>query len=150
MSENVRELVDTMLGFLGFNCQIEETLEADGTINLQIYTPERERLIGRNGETLDELQFLVNRLLQAKDKNAPRIQLDVEHYRQMRDDGLIRRVRQIAELVRKGGRSYVLEPMNAYDRRIVHNAFQNDPEVTTWSPSDAGRIKRITLKRRAE
>lgn len=149
MSDNVRALLDAMLGFLGFNCQIHEDIQEDGTVSLQVYTPDRERLIGRNGETLEDLQFLLNRILQAKDKNAPRVQVDIEHYRQMREDGLIRKVLQVAELVRNSGRSYSLEPMNAYDRRIVHNAFKDDPEVTTWSPSDSSRMKRITLKRRS-
>lgn len=149
MSENVRQLLDTMLGFLDFNCEIQESLHEDGTVALQVYTPEKERLIGRNGEILEDIQFLLNRLLQAKDKDAPRVQVDVEHYRQMRDDALVGRVRQIAELVRKGGRSYQLEPMNAYDRRIVHNAFKDDPELMTWSPAESARLKRITIKRRA-
>lgn len=148
MSENARELLDTMLGFLDFNCEIQESVHPDGTIGLQIYTPERERLIGRNGETLEDIQFLLNRLLQAKDKDAARVQVDIEHYRQMRDDNLVNRVRQLGELVRKSGRSYHLEPMNAYDRRVVHNAFKDDPEVMTWSPQDSARLKRITLKRR--
>lgn len=148
MSENVRELLDAMLGFLDFNCQIQETLNEDGSISLQIYTPERDRLIGRNGETLEDIQFLINRLLQAKDKEAPRVHVDVEHYRQICEDNLLNKVRQIAELVRKSGRSYCLEPMNAYDRRLVHNAFKDDPEVMTWSPADDARLKRITLKRR--
>jgi spoIIIJ-associated protein len=66
----------------------------------------------------------------------------------MKDDTLAHRVRQLAEIVRKTGRSYQLDPMNAYERRIVHNAFKDDPEVMTWSPPDDARLKRITLRRR--
>ncbi len=86
--------------------------------------PERERLVGRNGETLEDIQFLLNRLLQLQDKDAPRAQVDVEHYREMREDGLVQKVKQLAENVRKTGRPCHLDPMNAYDRRIVHNAFR--------------------------
>ena len=74
--------------------------------------------------------------------------MDIEHWREMRDDGLAHRVRQLAEIVRKTGAPYHLEPMNAYERRIVHNAFKDDPEVMTWSPPDDARIKRITLRKR--
>jgi spoIIIJ-associated protein len=149
MSQNPREVLDTMLGYLGFICEIKE-FEKEGGLTLQVYTSERERLIGPHGETLDDIQFLLNRALQAKDKDAPRVNVDVEHFREMRDDGMLHKVRQIAEVVRKTGRAFQLDPMNAYDRRIVHNAFKDDPDVMTWSPPDDARVKRITLKRRAQ
>jgi spoIIIJ-associated protein len=57
-------------------------------------------------------------------------------------------VRELAERVRITGRSLQLEPMNSYERRLVHNAFKDDPEVATWSPSDSARIKQITLLKR--
>jgi spoIIIJ-associated protein len=147
MGKNAKDILDTMLGYLGFVCDIKE-FETPNGLTLQVYTPERERLIGRHGETLEDIQFLLNRLLQAHDKNAARVQVDVEHYREMREDGLVQKVRQLAELVRKTGRPFHLDPMNAYDRRIVHNVFKDDPEVITWSPPDDARIKRITLKKR--
>ena len=147
MSQNAKEILDTMLGYLGFVCEIKE-FETENGITLQVYTPERERLIGRDGDTLEDIQFLLNRLLQGQDKKAPRVQVDIEHFREMRDDGIVQRAKQLAELVRKTGRPFHLDPMNAYDRRIIHNAFKDDPDVTTWSPPDDARIKRITLKRR--
>ena len=83
-----------------------------------------------------------------QDATSPKVQVDVEHFREMRNDQLINRVRKCAELVRETGNPFHLDPMNAYDRRVVHNAFKDDPHVTTWSPSDDARIKRITLKPR--
>jgi len=143
-----KELLDTILGYLGFVVQIEEQKDEAGNLVLQIYTEESRRLIGRDGETLSAIQFLLNRLLQARDKDAPKIVVDVEHYRSMREDRIIERVRVLAERVRITGRSLQLEPMNSYERRIVHNAFKDDPEVATWSPSDSARIKQITLLKR--
>src|SRR5439155_11650025 len=64
-----KDLLDTMLGYLGFVVQIEETTNEGGNPTLQIYTEESRRLIGRDGETLEAIQFLLNRLLQAKDKD---------------------------------------------------------------------------------
>jgi len=148
MSMNAKELLDTMLGYLGFVVQIEETRSECGNPTLQIYTEESLRLIGRDGETLEAIQFLLNRLLQAKDKNAPKVIVDCEMYRSMREDKIVQHVKQLAERVRISGRSLQLEPMNSYERRIVHNAFKDDPEVATWSPSDSARIKQITLLRR--
>ena len=66
----------------------------------------------------------------------------------MREDRIVQRVRELAERVRITGRSLQLEPMNSYERRLVHNAFKDDPEVATWSPSDSARIKQITLLKR--
>ena len=147
MSQNAKEILDTMLGYLGFICEIKEFEREDGLL-LQVYTPEKEKLIGRHGETMEEIQFLLNRVLVAKDKNAPRVQVDIEHYREMREDGIVHRARQVAELVRKTGRPFHLDPMNSYDRRIIHTAFKDDPEIQTWSPPDDSRVKRITLRKR--
>ena len=128
--------------------EIEETTNEGGNPTLQIYTEESRRLIGRDGETLEAIQFLLNRLLQARDKNAEKVIVDCEHYRSMREDRIVQRVRELAERVRITGRSLQLEPMNSYERRLVHNAFKDDPEVATWSPSDSARIKQITLLKR--
>src|SRR5437016_3942248 len=143
-----KELLDTILGYLGFVVQIEESQNEAGNLVLQIYTEESRRLIGRDGETLEAIQFLLNRLLQTRDKDAPKVVVDCEHYRSMREDRIVQRVRELAERVRITGRSLQLEPMNSYQRRIVHNAFKDDPEVATWSPSDSARIKQITLLKR--
>src|ERR1043166_4420318 len=143
-----KELLDTMLGYLGFVVQIEESQNEAGNLVLQIYTEESARLIGRDGETLEAIAFLLNRLLQAKDKDASKVVVDCEHYRSMREDRIVQRVRELAERVRVTGRSLQLEPMNSYERRIVHNAFKDDPDVATWSPSDAARIQQITLQKR--
>ena len=142
------ELLDDMLGFLGFVVEIQEQQNEAGNLVLQLYTEESRRLIGRNGETLDAIQFLLNRLLQARDKDAEKVIVDCEHYRSMREDRIVQRVRELAERVRITGRSLQLEPMNSYERRLVHNAFKDDPEVATWSPSDSARIKQITLLKR--
>jgi spoIIIJ-associated protein len=143
-----KELLDTILGYLGFVVQIDETQGEAGNPVLQIYMEESHTLIGRDGETLEALQFLLNRLIQTKDRDAPKVTVDCEHYRSMRDDRIVQRVRALAERVRISGRSLQLEPMNSYERRIVHNAFKDDPDVATWSPSDSARIKQITLLRR--
>ena len=148
MKQNPVEILDTMLGYLGFVCEYKVSENEKG-LSIQVYTPESEKLIGRHGETLEDIQFLLNRILQAQNKRAPKVYLDIEHFRQMRDDSLLARVKDIGNLVRQTGRPYHLDPMNSYDRRIVHNAFKDDPDVESVSPSDDARIKRITLRRRA-
>ena len=100
-----KELLDTMLGYLGFVVQIEETQSEGGNLTLQIYTEESTRLIGHDGETLEAIQFLLNRLLQAKDRDAAKVIVDCEMYRSMREDKIVHRVRELAERVRISGRS---------------------------------------------
>ena len=148
MNPTPLELLDTMLGHLGYAFDIQETPGDDDVVTLQVYTAERDRLIGPDGETLEDLQFLLNRLLQAKDRHAPRVIVDVEHYRTMRQDAFLREIRVLADQVRQTGRPVQLEPMNSYDRRMVHNAFKDDPQIVTSSPPDDARLKRITLARR--
>src|SRR5437867_12244969 len=92
--------------------------------------------------------FLLTRLLNTTNKDAMMIIVDCELYRSMREDRILQRVRELAERLRITGRSLQLEPMNSYQRRIVHNAFKDDPDVATWSPSDSARIKQITLLKR--
>jgi len=149
MKQTPLEILDTMLGYLGFVVEIQEQ-ERDGQLVLQVITSDPETLIGRKEEVLNDLQFLVNRILLAQDKSAPRVIVDVQHHRVMRDDRLIEKVRQMAASVRASGISVQTEPLNSYDRRLVHNAFVDDPEVTTWSPKDDARLKRVTILRRSQ
>jgi spoIIIJ-associated protein len=147
MSSPAKDILDTMLGYLGFVCEIDEE-QREGFLLLQVHTPEKERLIGRHGEILEDVQFLLNRIIQARHPDEPRVQIDIEYYREMREDAIVQRARQIADLVKKTGRPFHLDPMNSYDRRIIHNAFKDDPDIITWSPPEEGRIKRITLKKK--
>jgi len=148
MSElDPKETLDTMLGLLGFITEIKD-FQHDHGLTLQVYTPEKDRLIGRQGEVLEDIQLLLNRILQARGKESAKVHVDIEHWREMKDDHLAHKVQQLADIVRKTGRPFQLDPMNAYERRIVHNAFKDDPQVESWSPPDSSRIKRITLRRR--
>jgi spoIIIJ-associated protein len=147
MSSPAKDILDTMLGYLGFVTEIDEE-QREGFLLLQVHTPEKERLIGRHGEILEDVQFLLNRIIQARHPDQPRVQIDIEYYREMREDAIVLRARQIADLVKKTGRPFHLDPMNSYDRRIIHNAFKDDPDIVTWSPPDESRIKRITLKKK--
>ncbi len=147
MSQTPPEVLDTILGYLGFVVEIQEQ-QRDGNLVLQILTHEPERLIGRHDIVLDDLQYLVNRVLAAQNPPGPRVIVDVEHHRAMRDDALVEKVRHLAQAVRSTGRPIQTDPLNSYDRRIVHNAFKDDPQIATWSPQDDARVKRITIKLR--
>ncbi|MBJ7327291.1 MAG: single-stranded DNA-binding protein [Chthoniobacterales bacterium] len=142
-----KEILDTILGYLGFAVQIEEQPGEHGLV-LQIYTSDAELLTGPNDETLEDLQYLLNRLIQAQDPQAERVTVDIEHRRAMRNDRLVEKMKQIADLVKERGKPLQTEPLNAYDRWLVHQAFKDDAEIQSWSPDDHARTKRITLSLR--
>ncbi len=147
MNESEKEILDTMLGYLGFIVEIEEQQQGDQKV-LQIFTQDHEILVGTNQEIMGDLQFLLNRILQARDMDAPRVLVDVEHHRLMRDDEFVHKIQQLADLVRRGGPPAHTEPLNSYDRRLVHNAFLNDPEISTSSPKEPARYKSITIRKK--
>jgi spoIIIJ-associated protein len=149
MNQTPREILDTILGHLGFFVEIEEQLRDDHLI-LQIRTNDPSSLIGRREERLESLQFLVNRILLAQDHEARRVIVDVEHHRSMRDDAFLHRIQQLSDAVRQYGRPIETEPLNSYDRKLVHTAYRDDPELMTESEKIEAKVKRITIKRRDE
>ncbi len=145
--EIARESLDAMLGYLGFIARVEIDPDADGG-GLQVLTEEGDLLIGRRGERLEDIQYLVNRMVQHRAPEAPRVRIDIGHYRRMRDDRMLEGIGRLAERVRATGRPSKTEPLNSYHRRLVHGAYKDDPDIETWSPPDRARLKRVTLRRR--
>lgn len=93
-------------------------------------------LIGKRGQTLDSLQYLVNLVVNKGDAPYVSVTLDTENYRQRRKATLESLAYNLAKKVKSTGKSIVLEPMNPYERRIIHSALQNDRYVTTYSEGD--------------
>jgi spoIIIJ-associated protein len=146
-AETAREILDTMLGHLGFPAQIELE-ESPAGPTLQVSLEQAEALIGAKAERLEDLQYLVNRLLQAKLPDAPKIRVDVGHVREMHEDELMEAVRQAADRVRATKMPVHLSPLNSFHRRLVHNHFLEDPDIKSSSPPEKRRYKRITLQLR--
>ncbi len=141
---NARETLELMLGHLGLVFEVEE-IEQGGRSVLNIRARDAGRLIGRDGHTLEDLQYLLNRILNRHDETAAGVIVDVEGYRQKEKQDFIGRIRELAEQVRRSGRPIVLAPMNSFDRRLVHQAFADDPEIVTQSEEGTARLKQITL-----
>lgn len=149
--DKAKETLDTMLGYLGFVVDVQPLETENGTI-LEIISEEADLLIGRRGERLDDIQYLANRIVQNQMPDAPRVRIDAQHYRMMREDKLVEDALAVAERVKLSKRPVKLPPLNSYDRRLVHNALADDPEVESWSPKDSSRVKRLVIrpKRRRE
>lgn len=118
--------------------------ELEETITLHVEGADEEAmglLIGRRGETLRSLQFMVNLLVSRKVQKWPQVVVDVGNYRQRRQESLESLARRMAERVRQSGRPLMLEPMGAYERRIVHLALRDDPTVYTESTGEGDNRK---------
>ena len=146
--QRARETLELMLGHLGLVFEVEE-MEPAGRHVLNIHSREGGRLIGRDGHVLEDLQYLLNRILTRTDEGAPNVIVDVEGYRQKEKQDFLGRVRELADQVRRTGHPLVLAPMNSFDRRLVHQAFAEDPEIATQSEEGAARLKQITLALRS-
>ncbi len=108
-------------------------LQEDDRINLRIETGDAGLLIGKQGQTLDALQYLVTKMLAKQSRRKVRIAIDVEAYRARHNEALAHLAQKYGEKVKKTGRPITLSPMNPYDRRIVHMALQGDKDLKTMS-----------------
>ena len=139
------QILDTILGHLGFSVRIDEEGSEEGPC-LQIQTSDSKFLIGRHGDRLDDLQYIVNRILQKKIEDPPRIRVDCDHFRSRQEEKLAETARELAAKAKATGKPMRMRPLNAYHRRIVHNALVEDREVETSSPRGDDRLKRITIQ----
>lgn len=139
------QILESMVTQLGFNVTIEEEESEEGGC-LQILTEESGLLIGKHGDRLDDLQYLVNRILQKKVQDPPRVRVDCDHFRVRQEEKLIATARDLADKAKESGKPMKMRPLNAYHRRIVHNALVDDDEIETISPRSDERLKRIVIQ----
>ena len=110
--------------------------EESGTMNIDLAGEEMGILIGKRGQTLDSLQYLVSLVVNKESDEYIRVKVDTEDYRARRKETLENLAKNIAYKVKKTRRAVSLEPMNPYERRIIHSALQNDKYITTHSEGD--------------
>lgn len=149
-SDRLTELTLTaarsLLRPLGFDFTLT-TEPYEDSIALHIESTDASHIIGDEGDRLDDLQYLINRLVQAEWENAPRVRVDCDRYRERAEEKLIRRARARAERVLQTGKPLLMEKLNAYQRRLVHNALAQMEGVVTTSEETDSRFKRITISR---
>ncbi len=140
------QTLDSLLTPLGYDFTYTATETEEG-LTLMIESADARFLIGNDGDRLDDLQYLVNRIVQAEWEDAPRIRVDCDSYRERAEALLLRRARSRAERVQKTGKPLLMEPLNAYQRRLVHNALAEMEGIATESEQTESRFKRITISR---
>ena len=145
------EFVKGLIERMGANGQVLAAQDED-CLRLRIDSEMMGMLIGHRGETLDAMQYITGLVINKnrKTEGYTRVTLNTEEYREKREETLKRLARKVAAQVRATGRPRALEPMNPYERRVLHSALQNNPDVTTHSEGEEpNRRVIVTPKRRS-
>lgn len=146
MPAQPKPTLEKILQLLGFPATIEEHTLDDGVL-LDVKTEDSGRLIGRQGQTLSDLQYITNRLLFQQDPTVPKVTVDVSGYRAQAREALVKKAKEAAEKVRRWGDIVELEPLSSFDRRIVHHALKDDPDIETHSVEVEGTDRKAMLLR---
>jgi len=138
-----------VLKTMGMEVEITSCIDEDGALSINMDGDNMGILIGKRGQTLDSLQYLTNRVANKMQDGYVRVKLDTENYRQRRKDTLESLAKNIAHKVKRTKKAVSLEPMNPYERRIIHSALQSDRYVSTHSEGEEPyRRVVITLNRK--
>lgn len=136
IDENAKEIAENFLKdifeTLSINAEIKVST-VDGCLCLKVFGDDASRLIGRRGESLDSLQMLLGLAVNKSKDKYVKVLLDIENYRAKREESLIKYANKMARQAAKQRRIIKLEPMNPYERRIIHSALQSDRYVKTYS-----------------
>jgi spoIIIJ-associated protein len=146
MPAEPRATLQRILELLGFSATVDEHHLEEGLL-LDVKTDDSGRLIGRQGQTLSDLQYITNRMLFQQDPSVPKVTVDVCGYRAQAREALVKKAKEAAEKVRRWGDVVELEPLNAFDRRIIHQALKDDPSIETHSVEVEGTEKKVILLR---
>ena len=144
----VEQFVKDTLKAMDMDVEITSSIDKDGALYVDMKGENMGILIGKRGQTLDSLQYLTNRVANKHQSGYLRVKLDTENYRARREETLKHLAKNIAHKVKRNRRPVILEPMNPYERRIIHSTLQSDPYVTTHSEGEEPYRKVVvTLKR---
>lgn len=149
VEDNARSFLKDVFSAMDLNVVITMKYdEIDNSMDIDLSGDEMGVLIGKRGQTLDSLQYLVSLVVNKDSENYIRVKVDTENYRQRRRETLENLAKNISYKVKRTKRPVSLEPMNPYERRIIHSALQNDKYVSTHSEGDEPfRRVVVTLKK---
>ena len=146
--EAVEDFLKNTMKAMDMEVELKTEIDQDGALCVDMSGEHMGILIGKRGQTLDALQYLANRVANKHQEGYVRVKLDTENYRARREETLRHLAKNIAHKVKRNRRPVALEPMNPYERRIIHSALQSDPYVMTHSEGEEPfRKVVITLKK---
>ena len=146
--EAVEDFLKNTMKAMDMEVELKTEIDQDGALCVDMSGEHMGILIGKRGQTLDSLQYLANRVANKHQEGYVRVKLATENYRARREETLRHLAKNIAHKVKRNRRPVALEPMNPYERRIIHSALQSDPYVMTHSEGEEPfRKVVITLKK---
>ena len=143
VAETDKKILSDLLRLLEIEASIELKEDSE-RILLNIKGDGSGLLIGRKGQTLDALEYLVNKIVHKGAEDKKRIVVDTENYRSRREESLVNLAQRLAEKAKRMGRPVTISPMSAHDRRIIHLALQEDKALHTWS-TGTGLYRKIII-----
>ena len=149
--ETCEKFIYDVMNAMGMDdVKVTSVVDEEGALSINMEGSNMGILIGKRGQTLDSLQYLTNRVANKMQDGYVRVKLDTEDYRRRRKETLENLAKNIASKVKRTRRTVALEPMNPYERRIIHSALQSDPAVSTHSEGEEPYRKVVvTLARRS-
>lgn len=149
--KRAEEFLKGTLNAMNLQVNIKSSFDEEDTLNIEIEGDEMGVLIGKRGQTLDSIQYLTSLVVNKGNGTYVRVKVDTEDYRRRRKETLENLARNIASKVKRTKKPVFLEPMNPYERRIIHSALQNNPYVSTHSEGEEPYRKVVvTLKNNKE
>lgn len=151
VEDSAKEFLNNVFEAMKMSVLVEVNYEEEAdTMNIDLKGDEMGVLIGKRGQTLDSLQYLVSLVVNKDREDYIRVKVDTENYRQRRKETLENLAKNIAYKVKRTKRSVSLEPMNPFERRIIHSALQNDKYVTTYSEGEEPFRRVIVAMKKSE
>ena len=145
IADTIRDVIDNVFKRMELDCRIADVKEGESKVYIELESKNSSGLvIGRKGKTLEALQFMVNLIVNHRTGSDKKIILDIESYRAKRERALRKMSKDIAFKVIKSGKPWTLEPMNPFERRLIHLTLQNDTRVTTKSEGQ-GIYRKVTI-----
>jgi spoIIIJ-associated protein len=144
MLPQAQEFLEQMLELMGEKAEVQGRVDEEGRLNLSIDAEDAGLLIGKQGQTLEALQYLLTKMIAKKARRKVRVFIDIESYRARHQASLTQLALKSGEKAKKSGRPITLNPMNPHDRRIIHLALQGDKEIKTMSRGE-GLYKKVVV-----
>jgi spoIIIJ-associated protein len=141
---HAQEFLEQLLTMMGEKAKVGARLDEEDRLSLSIDAEDAGLLIGKQGQTLEALQYLLTKMIAKKARRKVRVVIDIESYRARHQEALVQLALKSGEKAKKSGRPITLNPMNPHDRRIIHLALQGDREVKTMSRGE-GLYKKVVV-----
>ena len=144
IGDTAKDVTVTLFEKMGIDAKIRDSHESESKVYIELESENSGLIIGKKGKTLEAVQFIINMIVSQKTRSDKKIIIDIESYRSKRENSLKKLSQEIAEKVHRTGKPFSMEPMNPFERRLVHMALQDHEHVTTKSEGQ-GAFRKVKV-----